>query len=97
MPSKESNGNDNSLVLRVPEEDHTLGNMISNVLWSHPHIIIAQYAQKHPVNREEITLHCRTDSHISARQGLTEAVETTRSILSEVSGAMTKAVDRFME
>jgi DNA-directed RNA polymerase subunit L len=86
-----------TFVLQIVLQLVELNSVLIVIILCSPHIIIAQYAQKHPVNREEITLHCQTDSHISAKQGLAEAVETTRSILSHVSDAMTKAVDSFQQ
>ena len=86
-----------SIVVKIPEEDHTLGTMLSSVLWSHPHVVVAQYAQKHPVNREEISLHCQTDNQITASASLKEAVHTTKSILGAIDDELSRALAEFSE
>jgi len=58
--------------------------MNGGVRWCSPHVTIAQYAQKHPVEREEISVYCQTDCQISAKQGIVEAVDMTKSILGAI-------------
>mmetsp|Transcript_8904 Transcript_8904/g.17714 ORF Transcript_8904/g.17714 Transcript_8904/m.17714 type:complete len:95 (+) Transcript_8904:91-375(+) len=90
-------GDSRSIVLRVEDEDHTLGTMLSSVLWSHPHVAIAQYAQKHPVHREEISIHCQTDSQISAVQSMKDAVCMTKDMLEAIDGEMERALGDFYQ
>lgn len=63
--------------------------MITNVyiyicMMCSPHVAIAQYAQKHPVHREEISIHCQTDSQISAVQSMKDAVCMTKDMLEAI-------------
>ena len=75
--------------------DHTLGTILSSALWSNPHVVVAQYAQKHPVNREEITIHCQTDSGITAVSSLEDAVFKTRGMLHAIDDALAQALKEF--
>lgn len=71
--------------------------MLSTALWSNPHVVVAQYAQKHPVNREEITIHCQTDSSITASSSLEEAVHRTQRMLHAIDEELGRALEEYQE
>lgn len=71
--------------------------MLSTALWSNPHVVVAQYAQKHPVNREEITIHCQTDSEITAASSLEDAVHRTQRMLHAIDEELVRALHEFQE
>lgn len=77
--------------------DHTLGTVLSTALWSNPHVVVAQYAQKHPVNREEITIHCQTDSVITAASSLEDAVHRTQRMLHAIDEELERALEEYHE
>jgi len=83
-------------IVSIIRIDHTLGTVLNSALWSNPHVMVAQYAQKHPVNREEITIHCQTDSGCTAVSSLEDAVYTTRGMLHALDNELDRALSEFM-
>jgi DNA-directed RNA polymerase subunit L len=82
-------------VIKIPGEDHTLGTALTAALWTNPHVTVAQYAQKHPVNREEIAVHCQTDAAISATASIEEAVALTKRMLTSLDEEMKAALEAW--
>lgn len=75
--------------------DHTLGTILSHAMWSNPHVVVAQYAQKHPVQREEISIYCQTDTKISAVSGIEDAVHRTQKMLHAIDEEMMRALEEY--
>lgn len=85
---------DKSLTLEVEGETHTLGNILRDVMWTHPHIELASYSQEHP-SKNEILLRCQTSGLISGEQATVEALHMTKEMLEHVETTMNAAVAEY--
>jgi DNA-directed RNA polymerase subunit L len=92
---QETAATDVSRVIRIPDEDHTLGTALTMALWANPHVTVAQYAQKHPVHREEISVHCQTDATMSATASVEEALMLVKRMLGSVGQEMGSALEAW--
>ena len=84
-----------SRMIQVEGEDHTLGTLLVSSLWVQPHVEIAQYSQKHVVNREEIAVHVQTDGEVSATTSLVEAAKLVKRMLAGMDDSMRSALEKW--
>ena len=84
-----------SRIVKIDDEDHTLGTTLVSALWARPGVMVAQYAQQHAVKRGELSVHCQTDGQVSATASLEEAVRLTKSMLSSLDEKMAEAVGEW--
>ncbi len=82
-----------SRVVKIGEEDHTLGTTIVTALWTRPNVLVAQYAQEHAAERGELSIHCQTDGQVTATTSLQEAVLLTKSMLISLHEEMDRAME----
>lgn len=76
--------------------DHTLGNALRDVMWSHPHVQLASYTQEHPTSTE-VLVRCQTSGAISAEQGVVEALEISKHMLAHMEDSMDAAFDAWQQ
>lgn len=81
-----------SRVVKIDDEDHTLGSTLITALWTRPNVVVAQYAQEHAVERGELSIHCQTDGQVTATSSLEEAVMLTKSMLTSLGDKMDQAL-----
>ena len=81
-----------SRVVKISEEDHTLGTTLVTALWTRPQVMVAQYAQEHTVERGELSIHCQTDGRVAETTSLQEAVMLTKSMLTSLGLKMDEAL-----
>lgn len=86
----------NGLVVKINDENHTLGNLIKEQLDTEDHVIFAGYRIIHPLKKEMI-LRVRTDGVITPQQALQHALrhlgESFRHLENAISIAHRPGVD----
>ena len=94
-PSQSSSSR--SRVVKICEEDHTLGTTLVSSLWALKNVVVAQYAQEHAAERGELSIHCQTDGEVTATASLQEAVLLTKSMLTCLGDEMDGALKEWNE
>lgn len=76
--------------------DHTLGNMLRDIMWQHPYVQLASYTKEHPTSTE-VLVRCQTSAEVSAEQGVVEALHIGKAMLSVAEEGMSAAVETWRQ
>jgi DNA-directed RNA polymerase subunit L len=82
----------NELRLEIIGEDHTLCNLLQNVLLEDKNVELAGYDQPHPLIRSSI-IYVRTKREVSPEKTLLTALENVRELNKEFNEKFAKAVE----
>ncbi|KFA68261.1 hypothetical protein S40285_01560 [Stachybotrys chlorohalonatus IBT 40285] len=74
IEEKVYSGMSNTSDFVLQKEDHTLGNLLSDHLKSHPNVLMSGYKIAHP-NVPELFIRVQTDGTITAREAFTSVCE----------------------
>ncbi|PRW56401.1 dna-directed rna polymerase i and iii 14 kda polypeptide [Chlorella sorokiniana] len=83
-----------SIAVIVDGESHTLGGVVTDVAWLHPHTELAAYTTEHPVYRHiNMRLQSTQSSSVSGEQALAETLHITQDIFKVVGDKMAAAAE----
>ena len=74
---------DKEVVIRLLNEDHTLGNLIAKMALKHPHVKMAAYVIEHPLEGSP-TVRIITDGEVRAIDVLKEVIKESENISSKI-------------
>ncbi|KAI1201076.1 DNA-directed RNA polymerase [Nemania serpens] len=82
-------GTSNTSDFILLKEDHTLGNLLSEHLKQHPHVLMAGYKVAHP-NVPEVLIRLRTDGTVTPRAVLIEVCKQLISAYGQLGREFTR-------
>jgi len=74
---------DKELVIKLINEDHTLGNLIAKMALKHPHVKMAAYVIEHPLEGSP-TVRIITDGEVKALDVLKDVIKESKTISSKI-------------
>ncbi|MCD6278333.1 MAG: DNA-directed RNA polymerase subunit L [Desulfurococcales archaeon] len=74
---------DREVVIRLLNEDHTLGNLIAKMALKHPHVKMAAYVIEHPLEGSP-TVRIITDGEVRAIDVLKDVIRESKDISSKI-------------
>ncbi len=74
---------DRELVIKLIDEDHTLGNLIAKMALKHPHVKMAAYVIEHPLEGSP-TIRIITDGEVRALDVLKDVIRESKTISSKL-------------
>jgi len=74
---------DKELVIKLLNEDHTLGNLIAKMALRHPHVKMAAYVIEHPLEGSP-TIRLVTDGSVKPLDVLKEVISESREISTRI-------------
>ncbi|KAK1688083.1 DNA-directed RNA polymerase [Colletotrichum godetiae] len=89
IEEKVFSGMSNTSDFVIKKEDHTLGNLLSEHLKMHKHVLMAGYKIAHP-NVPEMFIRVQTDGSITAKEALVEVIKKLMQDLSHLSREFTR-------
>ena len=74
---------DKELVIKLINEDHTLGNLIAKMALKHPHVKMAAYIIEHPLEGSP-TVRIITDGKVKALDVLKDVIKESKAISNKI-------------